>query len=252
MTPALPSVSAHCITYGRNQCLQEAIQFFLDQDYAGPKELVIVNDLPEQRLVFEHPEVRILNLPERAPSIGEKRNLAISECTGEILVCWDDDDGFLADHITSCVRYLADSEYAKPDTCFLWTRNTSFEITHSFIAQHVFTREAFYRSGGYPAINSGQDKRLDAELRRVSRCNEPTLRPHEVTYLFRWGNGEYHLSAHGQDSSSGGSGFDIIGESVARQLASGALPRGEVRLRPTFRLEYYRLVANYLRTLASS
>jgi len=52
-------ISAKCITYGRVDFLEEALQSFLLQDYAGERELVIVNDYPLQTLHFDHPQVRI-------------------------------------------------------------------------------------------------------------------------------------------------------------------------------------------------
>ncbi|MCX6908301.1 MAG: glycosyltransferase family A protein [Verrucomicrobia bacterium] len=50
-----PAVSCMCLTYGRPQVLAEAVQSFLQQNYAGPKELVVLNDLDCQTLRFEHP-----------------------------------------------------------------------------------------------------------------------------------------------------------------------------------------------------
>ena len=55
-----PSISAKCITYGRVSTLEEAIYSFLQQDYPGEKELVIVNDYPKQKLIFDHPEIKII------------------------------------------------------------------------------------------------------------------------------------------------------------------------------------------------
>ena len=58
----LPKVSCLCPTYGRPQCLEEAIFSFLTQDYQGEKELVILNDLADQTLIFDHPDVKIINV----------------------------------------------------------------------------------------------------------------------------------------------------------------------------------------------
>jgi glycosyltransferase involved in cell wall biosynthesis len=41
---SLPLISAKCITYGRVNTLEEALHSFLQQDYPGKKELIIVND----------------------------------------------------------------------------------------------------------------------------------------------------------------------------------------------------------------
>src|SRR4029453_8289097 len=90
----LPRVSCLCATYGRTGRLQEAIAFFLAQGYPGEEELIVVKDLGEQELVLDHPEVRILNFRTRFPSLGEKRHYAIAQSTGQVLITWDDDDGY--------------------------------------------------------------------------------------------------------------------------------------------------------------
>ena len=60
-----PPVSCMCLTYGRPHLLEEAVESFLRQDYRGLKELVVVNDLSDQHLAFEHPEVRITRVGRR-------------------------------------------------------------------------------------------------------------------------------------------------------------------------------------------
>ncbi|MEZ4657920.1 MAG: glycosyltransferase family A protein [Caldilineaceae bacterium] len=49
-------VSCICLTYGRPAVLEEAIYSFLQQDYQGPKELIVLNDYVDQTLYFDHPE----------------------------------------------------------------------------------------------------------------------------------------------------------------------------------------------------
>jgi len=66
----LPKISCLCPTYGRPQCLEEAIFSFLTQDYQGEKELVILNDLADQTLIFDHPDVKIINVKNIARNIS--------------------------------------------------------------------------------------------------------------------------------------------------------------------------------------
>ena len=70
-------ISCKMITYGRVEFLEESLQSFLNQDYDGEKELVIVNDYPQQKLIFDHPEVRIINLDYTFETIGQKENFAV-------------------------------------------------------------------------------------------------------------------------------------------------------------------------------
>lgn len=87
-----PKVSAYCPTYGRPELLEEAIESFLRQDYPGKKEMVILNDLETQKLIFDHPEIKIINLNARIIPLGKKFNETVKLCTGDILFPWDDDD----------------------------------------------------------------------------------------------------------------------------------------------------------------
>ena len=98
MTPNL--VSCYCPTYGRVHCLEEAVECFLRQDYKGPKELVILNDYSEQQLFFDHPEVKVYNLPYRIKPLGAKFNATVALCSGDVLMCWEDDDIYLPNRIS--------------------------------------------------------------------------------------------------------------------------------------------------------
>ena len=71
-----PSISCKCITYGRVATLEESIYSFLKQDYPADKcELIIVNDYPLQTLIFEHPQIKIVNLDKTFDTIGEKETM---------------------------------------------------------------------------------------------------------------------------------------------------------------------------------
>jgi hypothetical protein len=58
-----PAVSCFCLTYGRPRLLEEAIHSFLRQDYAGPKEMIVLNDYADQVLELDHPEVQVIRAP---------------------------------------------------------------------------------------------------------------------------------------------------------------------------------------------
>jgi cellulose synthase/poly-beta-1,6-N-acetylglucosamine synthase-like glycosyltransferase len=81
-----PAVSCICPTYARPELLEEAIHSFLQQDYAGPKELIVLNDYEEQILELGHPEVLIVNLPRRLRTVGEKMNMAVALAAHDWLI----------------------------------------------------------------------------------------------------------------------------------------------------------------------
>jgi GT2 family glycosyltransferase len=66
-----PAVSCICLTYGRPEVLEEAVCSFLQQDYAGRKELIVLNDYADQSLTLDHAEVQVINVNKRFRTVGE-------------------------------------------------------------------------------------------------------------------------------------------------------------------------------------
>ena len=67
------------------------MESFLRQDHPD-KELLILNDTPGQKLVFEHPQVRIFNAQRRFPDLSAKIQYMIDRAAGDVFCRWDDDD----------------------------------------------------------------------------------------------------------------------------------------------------------------
>ena len=89
-----PLVTCIMPTYGRPDYAAESLAMFLEQDYLN-RELIILNDCPEQVFKGTFPNVRIINSQVRYPTLGEKRNAMIEEARGELIAIWDDDDVYL-------------------------------------------------------------------------------------------------------------------------------------------------------------
>ena len=249
----LPRVSCICLTYGRTERLQEAIAFFLGQDYRGDKELIVVNDLAAQELILDHPEIRIFNLPERFSCLGDKRDFAIARSTGEVLVTWDDDDGYLPAHIAQCVRMLDGHDYAKPDKSLSWGGARTIErLGGGAMAQVVFTRELYDRAGGYGKESYGEDMELSARMLRLPdvRANFPCIEDRDITFLYRWGHGQYHLSAYGAGTKDGG-GYHGVALSVQEGIRAGRIRTGLIRLVPGLAHDYALIARAFLRSLVT-
>jgi hypothetical protein len=114
----LPTVSILIPTNGRPEFVRNAVEMIARQDFpmALIKEVVIVDDSPPDLQV---PDIRIgtafpvlYTTLSKPHSIGEKRNLAASRATGDVLVHWDDDDiygrGRLRAQLAPIVRGDAD------------------------------------------------------------------------------------------------------------------------------------------------
>ncbi len=118
----LPLVSAVMPTYNRRAFIPRAVAQFLEQDYQGPRELIVVDDGTdpiEDLLPLSDERVRLIRLEGRLPlgnpvlekaagqfSIGAKRNLACEAARGEFICHWDDDDWFSPRRLTYQVGEL--------------------------------------------------------------------------------------------------------------------------------------------------
>lgn len=246
-----PPISAMCLTYGRPQVLEEAIQSFLLQDYPGPKELVVLNDCAEQSLICSHSEVRIINVTARFRTVGEKRNACAALARHDILFVWDDDDIYLPWRLSLSIRkFDLDRGYYKPTRAWM-LRNHRLDGPEAnlFHSSACFTRDLFNRTRGYPHCGSGQDWGIEVDFARMmgGRKDDRTLSDQELFYVYRWeGTGSYHLSAFGRDEGQSITGNTQVADFVEEEMRRGAVPRGEVLLHPTWRRDYLALVRQRL------
>lgn len=213
-------VTAVCPTYGllptHTRLLEECIYWFTRQTYPN-RELVIVNDAAGQTIVVDDPRVRVVNLPHRVPTVGEKMNIGCSAATGEIILPWEHDDIGLPRRIETTVAKLQECDYWNPQR--YWTedqtrglfRETVFGVAHNTSG----FRKYLWRKIPYPHTNQGHDAEYDRRLKAIGVSNllfgtravvrsEPNLPPAEWVYVYRWGVSPLHLSAfhpHQQDAA---------------------------------------------------
>ena len=230
----LPRVSCQCITYGRTRLLDEAVESFLRQDYAGEKELVILNDYPDLRIECDLPEVRVINLPYRMKTIGEKRNACVALCTGDVIFPWDDDDIHLPHRISYSLQQMKNRRYFKSDSLWFWKNGEISPEPKKAVAHAMgcWSVEFFDEVGGYPHMQSGQDMSLEDLFNSESRVVEQT-RPEDIYYIYRFpGTGSYHLSAYGY-----GKGYEEVASFVTAQSVSGTYV-----IRPEWKQDYSAMV----------
>jgi glycosyl transferase family 2 len=228
-----PPVSCMCLTYGRPHLLEEAVESFLRQDYRGPKELVIVNDLSDQHLAFEHPEVRIFNIAQRFRTVGEKRNATAALCTHDWLLPWDDDDIYLPWRISCSVTMMEPARAFFTPARGLELNGSVLSGPHSnrFHSSSCFHRTLFDRVGGYPHKNTGEDTDFERKVARALRARTlaRTSGPSgKIFYIYRWaGTASYHLSWFNDRD-----GHERVPDYVAERLRCGSLRNGEIALKP--------------------
>lgn len=247
-----PPVSCFCLTYGRPRLLEEAIHSFLRQDYAGPKELVVLNDYADQTLELDHPEVQVINLPKRFRTLGEKMNAAVALASHDLLFTWDDDDVYLPHRLSfSVAAFDPGKGFFKAASAWLWSHdNLSGPVAQSrFHAACCWSRSLFDAIGGYAADGSGTDAIFENQLaaRFPGATESFAVTPEETYYVYRWGGtGSYHLSGFGGAKPGRNGGYAEVAARVARQAESGEIPLGRIVLEPHWKHDYPRWIADAL------
>ena len=194
-----PPISCVCCTYGRpKNLIDECVFSFLSQDYAGEKELIIVNDCNRQMYIYDHPEIKIFNINERFDSLGDKRNFSIEKSSHDILAIWDDDDIFLPHRLSFSYINMKDRSFFKPSKAFVM-HDGKISGVHSnlFHSGSLFRKSIFNKVGKYGKLNCGEDYdfevRIEKELGYYKNFDDIT--PQEIFYIYRYaGSGSYHMS----------------------------------------------------------
>lgn len=199
-------ISCLCLTYARWNTLEEAIECFNRQTYTGMKELIVVNDCPEQQLVCDSPNVVIVNLPVRCQSLGEKYNVAVAVARYEHLAVWEDDDIFLPHRLEQTLAaFRAGAAYYNNTSGFYYQPPLLHTMNKAHFSAACWTRDLLHRAGYFKHTyaNTDQDillrlsKAVSSEQAGVSKeyVSAPLPEPY---YIYRWGQGAvYHLSGAG-------------------------------------------------------
>jgi len=203
-----PPVTCLCPTYGRFERLRDAVACFLLQDYAR-KRLVILNDAP-QPLVGETPEsIRVVNRPERYPTLGHKRQALLEMADTSLVAHWDDDDLYLPWHISRCAEMLQTQGAGCVKARAAWWASGPRSdlrvvgVRHNvFEGQMVFDRAQALRLGGYPPRVSGQAAALLGAFSRAGLLHTWEPEPRDISYVYRWGDGVHHISGGGDTEAA--------------------------------------------------
>ena len=248
----LPKVSCICLTYGRPRLLEEAIHSFLQQDYPGEKELIVLNDYQGQVLSFAHPHVQVINVPVRFRTVGEKMNAAVALASHDLLFVWDDDDIYLPHRLSFSVRHFDPGQgFFKSSLAWTWQEGRILDAAENlFHVASCWSRGRFDAVRGYPADGTGYDlvfeQRLDHASPGCTAARE--VAPEEIYYIYRWGGtGSYHMSAFGDYEPGGNVGNAKVEEYVRTQAERGQIQLGRIVLAPCWRSDYSELVADHIR-----
>jgi glycosyltransferase involved in cell wall biosynthesis len=245
----LPLISCKCITYGRVDLLEEALHSFLIQDYAGPKELVIVNDYPMQTLKYDHPEVRIFNLSETFDTIGAKENFAVESCRADIIAVWDDDDVAMPNHLSNIAKYFVPgSDLLHWQKGVLYNEPSISALTGLGNSGIVYRKKIWEKIGGHPLENAGYDMTFVLSIKAIS-TNVVLASPpdDEVSWFYMWGGRGYHMSGQGTDTADRPNIIVRHSEHIESLRLRNEIPCGEVVLNPHWKKNYSQLLDNFIK-----
>ena len=199
-------IAAVCCTFLRPKQLGYLIQCFLKQDYPAEKRELVILDDAGQYDNHQGAGWRLVSVRDRYPTLGEKRNVAaglVSEDV-EALAVWDDDDLYLPWALGSCAAALKRAPWSRPGLVLHPQKNGALrqhETGGLFHGGWAYSREVFWRVGGYPAQNNGEDQALARRLKRAAvEETDPIGLGSRPFYVYLCGNGSgWHLSWMGDD-----------------------------------------------------
>ena len=191
-------LAALCCTYLRPAGLGQLIECFLRQDYPRElRELVILDDAGQ----YENQTGegwRLISIPQRFNSLGEKRNacaaLASPDVEGFLIA--DDDDIYLPHWFRTQAEALKQTDWSRPGLVLL-EHNDGLREADTGGLYHggwAFRKSAFQKVIGYGPHNNGEDQEL---ARRMCESGATEIDPCTFGppfYVYRYDNASYHLS----------------------------------------------------------
>lgn len=198
--------------------------------------MIVLNSLHSQVLTCS--KVRVINPTDRPP-LGTLRNRLVEAASFDLLLNLDDDDMFRPHYLTMCVETLLDHQldWAQVGKMF-YTRDRVIEgLNGPSGNQMIFTRGAWRRAGGYPALDTAEDAGFHHRLIE-SGCRGGLIhKPRALAgHVFGWGShgGSVLHSSEGQVGAS-----PVAAEQHASELvAAGRLPSGAIELIPKWARDY--------------
>lgn len=240
-------ISCKCITYGRVDLLEESLYSFLNQAYDGEREMVIVNDYPEQTLHFNHPNVKIFNLNKTFETIGEKENFAVEKCKYDTVAVWDDDDIALPNHLSNINKYFPTHDLLHWKRGALVNSKKIKGLLPLGNSGIVYTKEIWGRSGKHPLENAGYDMSFVMKIKGEYRCKVINADPpnEEVSWMYLWGGRSYHMSGQGADTPDRENVIVRHSRHIESLKNKGEIPVGDIELSPKWSIDYVELLNNF-------
>jgi hypothetical protein len=204
------NLSVLCITYQVHELLQEAMWSYIQQDYVGESEFVIINDSPKVKYVFDSScafdngltvnyagragwtkKFRIINLDTRFATIGKKLEYGYHACKGNYVYRLDSDDLLMPDALTQIQSFIDEKpnmDVYRASNFHLFGDNKYERVSEGINNGNVLSREYIDRLE-FPEKNADED--LDIIF---SPNVKMYTAPNTITMIYRWGMNTVHIS----------------------------------------------------------
>lgn len=162
-----PFVSVICPTYNRRSFLPNLIHQFNYQTYPQEyMELIILDDSPQTNadIIPSQANIRYIYLDEKL-ILSKKRNVLNSLITGDIIVCFDDDDYYSPERVAHAVHQLIVSkcQIAGSSTIHLYYTKLNKILRFGPYAKNHGTNGTFAYTKEYLINHSYLDDKHQAE-----------------------------------------------------------------------------------------
>ena len=182
-----PFVSVICPTYNRRQFLPSLIHQFNYQTYPQDyMELIILDDSAESNadIIPEQSNIIYKHLPEKLV-LGKKRNELNSMVTGDIIVCFDDDDYYSPERVAHAVNKLSSSkmQIAGSSTIHIYFSKLDKILQYGPYAAYHGTNGTMAYTKEYLKTHRYEDDKFQAEEAFfTNNFSEPMVQldPHKV------------------------------------------------------------------------
>lgn len=266
-----PAISVLVPTYGRTRVLSECVHSFMQQQYSGLVEMIVLNDHPDQELmldstaVWSERPVLIVNVSERIQDLGTKRNALVQMATHDLVTFWDDDDVYLSGALAALAGlYQRHSPRRCARMSHVWQLQTptapkrtrgfgsaipmpelgdSAEIVlrdSGCLWNCVMERTIIGGVGGFPADDRFQDCSLLDKLIRarhvLAETNTPGV-PQCIRRLTHTGYPHSVDASWNSDADNDASAEHMRG-AVSALIASGQEPSGSITITPRWQHDY--------------
>ena len=191
-------LAALCCTYLRPDELGQLIECFLRQDYpAELRELVILDDAGQ----YENQSGdgwRLVSIPSRFRSLGEKRNACAALASPDVegFLVADDDDIYMPHWFRTQAEALTKAEWSRPGLVLV-EHNDGLREAETAGLYHggwAFRKSAFHKVIGYGPHNNGEDQELAGRLSKAEVAEIDPCTFADPFYVYRYDNNSYHLS----------------------------------------------------------